>query len=188
MLVLERAIEQGSLWRKSGLDLKVAVNLSVVDLIHDDLPRAIERLLDEHELDGDALELEITESTIMAEPTRAAATLDRLSAMGIALVIDDFGTGYSSLAYLKRLPVNELKIDRGFILDMSEDDQGEVIVAATIDLGHRLGLSVVAEGVETAEVRDRLEELGCDFVQGYLVGRPVPAAQISTALAAAAPA
>ena len=121
--------------------------------------------------------LEITESAIMDDPQRAQATLEQLSSMGFKLSIDDFGTGYSSLAYLKRLPVNELKIDKSFVLAMERDLDDAKIVRSTIELAHNLGLSVVAEGVETAKAWKLLATLGCDEGQGYFMGKPMPADQ-----------
>src|SRR5450830_1827420 len=118
--------------------------------------------------------LEITESAIMDDPQRAHQTLDKLHAMGMELSIDDFGTGYSSLAYLKRLPVDELKIDKSFVLKMEQDIDDTKIVKSTIDLGHNMGLRVVAEGIENAEVMALLKELGCDQAQGYFISRPMP--------------
>jgi EAL domain-containing protein (putative c-di-GMP-specific phosphodiesterase class I) len=123
--------------------------------------------------------LEITESAIMDDPQRALATLDALSAMGFKLSIDDFGTGYSSLAYLKRLPVDELKIDQSFVRNMQSDRDDEMIVRSTIDLAHNLGIMVVAEGVETAEAWNLLRDLKCDQAQGYHMGRPMPVDEFS---------
>jgi EAL domain-containing protein (putative c-di-GMP-specific phosphodiesterase class I) len=122
----------------------------------------------------DALELEITESTIMTDAARARTVLLQLSELGVRLAIDDFGSGHSSLGYLKRLPIDVLKIDRSFVMNMADDGDDAVIVRSTIDLGHNLGLEVVAEGVETQEALARLTELGCDTVQGYFLGRPQP--------------
>ncbi|MDQ6680625.1 MAG: EAL domain-containing protein [Pseudomonadota bacterium] len=161
-----------------GLDLVISVNLSTRDLIDADLPQKFALLLAEHGVAASAFCLEITESAIMEEPQRALATLERLSAAGFRLSIDDFGTGHSSLAYLKRLPVHELKIDQSFVLNMKTDTRDAAIVRSTIDLAHNLGLSVVAEGVETAEVWDLLRDLHCDLAQGYHMGRPMPADEL----------
>ncbi len=122
-----------------------------------------------------ALTLEITETSIMGDPGRTLSVLDRLAGLGLVLAIDDFGTGYSSLAYLKRLPVDEVKIDKSFVLDMKTDPDDEAIVRSTVDLGHNLGLRVVAEGVEDEDTWQRLAELGCDRAQGYHLGHPMPA-------------
>src|SRR5574343_1999106 len=140
------------------LDLKIAVNLSTRYLMDQDLPSKIERILQQHRTACRSLVLEITESAIMDDPQRALQTLNRLHEMGLKLSIDDFGTGYSSLAYLKRLPVDELKIDRSFVMNMENDVQDAKIVRSTIDLAHNLGLTVVAEGVENADVLGLLHE------------------------------
>jgi EAL domain-containing protein (putative c-di-GMP-specific phosphodiesterase class I) len=156
------------------LDLDVSVNLSVRSLLDLQLPEGVSALLREFAVDPSRLVLEITESSIMADPIRAADVVDRLSDLGIGLAIDDFGTGYSSLAYLKRLPVSEIKIDKSFVMAMTSEDNDAVIVRSTVDLGQNLGLTVVAEGVETVEMFDELERLGCDIAQGYLLSRPLP--------------
>ena len=116
---------------------------------------------------------------MLADPIRTRGILERLSAMGIRLSIDDFGTGYSSLAYLKRLPVSEIKIDRSFVMNMDEDEDDATIVRSTIDLGRNLGLTVVAEGVESRSIWDRLRELGCTVAQGYFLTRPVPPEELT---------
>jgi diguanylate cyclase (GGDEF)-like protein len=177
--VLDKALGQCRAWRDSGLDLTVAVNLSVRNLLDAHLPESIADLLRRHELPPSALELEITESTIVADQVRALDVLTRLNGMGIGLSVDDFGTGYSSLAYLKDLPVSELKIDRKFVNNMTEDGDDAFIVRSTIDLGRNLGLQVVAEGVETEAVWNQLAELGCDVAQGYYLARPLPAAELT---------
>jgi EAL domain-containing protein (putative c-di-GMP-specific phosphodiesterase class I) len=137
---------------------------------------------DHPRLRPEQLELEITESTILADPFRVRQVLARLNEMGLRLAIDDFGTGYSSLAYLKRLPVQTIKIDRSFVMGMCEDASDATIVRSTIDLGRNLGLDVVAEGVETQEVWDALRSLGCSLAQGYLLGRPAPAEELAALL------
>ncbi|QJQ01651.1 diguanylate phosphodiesterase [Herbaspirillum rubrisubalbicans] len=157
-----------------GLSLKFSVNLSTRDLLDQELPAAFAAILERHRLTPEALCLEITESAIMDDPGRAQNTLERLSAMGFALSIDDFGTGYSSLAYLKSLPVDELKIDKSFVMKMAQDQDDAKIVRSTIDLGHNLGLRVVAEGVESEEVWFLLRQMGCDQGQGYFMGKPMP--------------
>ena len=181
--VLARALRQCSEWRDSGLDLHVAVNLTIPDLLDLELPDLIETLLHETGVRPDQLELEITETTILADPFRVAQVLARLNEMGLRLAIDDFGTGYSSLAYLRRLPVQTIKIDRSFVMDMCENASDATIVRSTIDLGRNLGLEVVAEGVETQEAFDALRGLGCTLAQGYLISRPVPAAELAQLLA-----
>jgi diguanylate cyclase len=173
--VLEMAIDKCAEWRSKGIELSMAVNLSPRNLVDHELPHQIKRLLEDRGVPTTALELELTEDTIMSEPKRAREVLARLDAMGIWLAIDDFGTGYSSLAYLKQLPVTTLKVDRSFVMTMKENSDDAVIVRSTITLGRNLGLRVVAEGVETEEVLDELRELGCDLVQGYHISRPLPA-------------
>ena len=183
MFVLDEALRQCRTWSLQGLELCVAVNLSTRNLLDLHLPEAVGELLARWEVPARLLELEITESTIMLDPVRATTTLERLSEIGLKLSIDDFGTGYSSLAYLKRLPVDELKIDKSFILGMDESENDEVIVRSTIDLGRNLGLRVVAEGVESPQAWSRLAQLGCDIAQGYFLSRPVPAEQLTQWLA-----
>jgi diguanylate cyclase (GGDEF)-like protein len=158
----------------SGIHLKVSVNLSTRDLLDQDLPNKFSDILRRHDCDPSSFCLEITESAIMDDPVRAQQTLERLHAMGVDLSIDDFGTGYSSLAYLKRLPVDELKIDKSFVLHMENDIGDTKIVRSTIDLGHNMGLRVVAEGIESEAVWRLLAALGCDQGQGYFMSRPIP--------------
>ncbi|HEY1090094.1 MAG TPA: EAL domain-containing protein, partial [Burkholderiaceae bacterium] len=162
---------------EAGLALRVSVNLSTRDLMDQELPARIHGLVTERGVAPHSLCLEITESAIMDDPQRALATLAQLSEMGFKLSIDDFGTGYSSLAYLKRLPVDELKIDKSFVMPMEHDLDDAKIVRSTIELAHNLGLSVVAEGVETAKAWHLLAALGCDEGQGFFIGRPMPQAQ-----------
>jgi EAL domain-containing protein (putative c-di-GMP-specific phosphodiesterase class I) len=159
----------------SGLEIPVAVNLSMQDLHDATLPVEIERLLTRYALTASLLRLEITESGLMADPARALETLAALSRLGLHIAVDDFGTGYSSLSYLKRLPVDELKIDRSFVHEMVGDEGDRVIVRSTIDLAHNLGLRVVAEGVEDRATFSLLATLGCDEIQGYFVSKPLTA-------------
>jgi len=164
-------------WRAmadQGVHLRISVNLSTRDLLDQELPAKIGALIERERVEPAALCLEITESAIMDDPQRALVTLDLLSGMGFKLSIDDFGTGYSSLAYLKRLPVNELKIDKSFVLNMQSDLDDAKIVRSTIELAHNLGLTVVAEGVETAKAWKLLAALGCNEGQGYFMGKPMP--------------
>jgi diguanylate cyclase (GGDEF)-like protein len=156
-----------------GIDLKISVNLSTRDLLDQDLPSKFGEILRRHDVQPSSFCLEITESAIMDDPIRAQQTLERLHAMGVDLSIDDFGTGYSSLAYLKRLPVDELKIDKSFVLNMENDIGDTKIVRSTIDLGHNMGLRVVAEGIESEAVWRLLAALGCDQGQGYFMSRPI---------------
>jgi EAL domain-containing protein (putative c-di-GMP-specific phosphodiesterase class I) len=152
---------------------RVSINLSTRDLLDVELPEKLDALLAQHRATAQRLCLEITESAIMDDPERAEATLQRLAQRGFKLSIDDFGTGYSSLAYLKRLPVHELKIDKSFVMAMELDDSDAKIVRSTTDLAHGLGLSVVAEGVENASILQRLNALGCDEAQGYHLSKPL---------------
>jgi diguanylate cyclase (GGDEF)-like protein len=173
--VLENSISQCQAWRRMGYSLGVAVNLSVRNLMDERIVGDLRKMLVLYNLPADALELEITESMIMHDPERALEVLEQLADLGITLSIDDFGTGYSSLAYLKRLPVRTLKIDYSFVCGMLQDKQDQIIVHSTINLAHNLGLYVVAEGVESAEVWAELKQLGCDAAQGFYLGVPMPA-------------
>jgi diguanylate cyclase (GGDEF)-like protein len=181
--VLEVALRQLAVWGEQGEQLSVAVNLSARSFLDAQLAVEIPRLLERAGVDAQRLELEITESMLMLDPARAKATLERLSAIGLSLSVDDFGTGYSSLANLKRLPVDVIKIDKSFVIDMPHDASDAAIVRSTIDLAHNLGLKVVAEGVESHEAWRRLEELGCDLAQGFHVSRPLPAEAMTRLLA-----
>ncbi|CAG4886178.1 putative bifunctional diguanylate cyclase/phosphodiesterase [Paraburkholderia saeva] len=172
--VANKAISQCATWRAMGIDLKVSINVSARDLMHAELPETFDRLLRKYALPANCVWVEITESAIMDDPNHAIETLDALHRLGIRLSIDDFGTGYSSLSYLKRMPVDELKIDKSFVMGMADDRDDETIVRSTIDLGHNMGLKVVAEGVETEAVLDHLKTLRCDLAQGYHVSRPLP--------------
>jgi diguanylate cyclase (GGDEF)-like protein len=171
--VLTHAMKQCSAWRSRGLDFSIAVNLSVYNLKDAGLADYIKAKLAEHNMPHDALMLEITESAMMANPMQSMETLSKLDAMGVQLAIDDFGTGFSSLAYLKQLPVDELKIDKSFVMDLVTDENDEMIVRSTIELAHNMGLNVVAEGVECAETYRMLQELGCDLAQGYFLSPPL---------------
>jgi diguanylate cyclase (GGDEF)-like protein len=174
MYVLDEAIRQCVAWQRQGVNLPVAVNLAPRTLINARLAADVTELLQLYQCAPHMLGFEITETTIMLDPFRALATLRQLNEMEVRLAIDDFGTGYSSLAYLKRLPVDEVKIDKTFISNMALDPDDTAIVRSTIDLARNLGLDVVAEGVETEEVRLQLLALGCDIMQGYLLSRPLP--------------
>jgi EAL domain-containing protein (putative c-di-GMP-specific phosphodiesterase class I) len=177
--VIDKALAQCAAWGRDDLELSVAVNLAMRNLLDLDFPDDVAELLGKWEVKAELLELEITESTIMADPFRARQVLTRLSEMGVRLSIDDFGTGYSSLSYLRRLPVQEIKIDRSFVLNMTEDENDAVIVRSTIDLARNLGLEVVAEGVENARTWSDLESYGCDIAQGYFLSRPVLADELA---------
>ncbi len=164
---------------QQGLAMKLAVNLSTRDLLDPELPPRLADAIARHQLAPDSLVLEITESAIMDDPERALHTLQRLRTMGVRLSIDDFGTGYSSLSYLKSLPVQELKMDRSFVMSMAADEHDAKIVQSTIELAHSLGLSVVAEGVENLATWELLQVLGCDEAQGHLIAKPMPARQFA---------
>jgi diguanylate cyclase (GGDEF)-like protein len=183
--VLEEALRQVAEWRAVGVDVHVAVNLSAQTLRDDDLADTVAAALGRHDLPAQSLQLEVTESTLMRDPQRAAEILERLSTSGVRIAIDDFGTGWSSLLWLKRLPVQSIKVDRSFVGDMLESPSDDAIVESTIRLGQTLGLEVVAEGVETEETLERLREYGCHAVQGYLIARPQSAADLTPWLLAA---
>ena len=172
--VLNAALRQVNRWRRDGLDLAVAVNLSMRNLHDPEIADMIRKLLTRWGVPAACLTIEITESSLMADAAQALEVLERLQAMGVGVSIDDFGTGYSSLAYLKRLPVNELKIDKSFVAHMASDENDLAIVRSTVGLAHDLGLSVVAEGVEDQDTWDLLVEVGCDIAQGYFISRPLP--------------
>jgi EAL domain-containing protein (putative c-di-GMP-specific phosphodiesterase class I) len=165
-----------------GLDLPVAVNLAAANIVDVTLPDAVAALLARHGVSGDRLVCEISEHTVMADPVRASDVLAGLRALGVGLSLDDFGTGHSSLAYLKKLPLDEVKIDRSFVAGMTDDENDAVIVRSTIDLARNLGLRVVAEGVETEQVMDALTELRCDVAQGYFISRPLDLQALSVSL------
>ena len=187
MFVLNSALKQCREWHAAGQPLGVAVNLSARNLLDLRFPDEVQRLLTNWQVAPGWLELEITESAVMADPARAMHVLARLSEMGVGVSLDDFGTGYSSLVYLKRLPVNEVKIDKSFITHMSDEEDDAVIVESTIDLARSLGLRVVAEGVETEDVWRRLSNLGCDMAQGFYLSRPMPAVDMTNWLQGAQP-
>jgi diguanylate cyclase (GGDEF)-like protein/PAS domain S-box-containing protein len=178
--VLKAVLEQCQTWRAQGLDIGVAVNMSMRNLHDPQLPELIADLLRCWDVTPAMLRLEITETALMTNPARTMDVVTRLSDMGLHLSIDDFGTGYSSLAYLKRLPVREIKIDKSFVRDMASNENDAVIVRSTIDLGHNLGLAVVAEGVESQDAWDQLVKLGCDMAQGYHMGLPMDPAQLAS--------
>ncbi|MDH5483747.1 MAG: EAL domain-containing protein [Gammaproteobacteria bacterium] len=177
-MVLRQSVKQCRSWLDQGYDFKVAVNLSTRNLLEPDLAENIEMILAEYAVPADNLILEITESAVMSRPENALKILSHLHATGVQLSIDDFGTGYSSLAYLKRLPVNELKIDLSFVIGMDKNENDAVIVRSTIDLAHNLGLTVVAEGVENKGILQLLATMGCDTAQGYHLARPMPGKEL----------
>ena len=175
--VLTEAIRQARAWELAGLRMPIAVNLSMRNIHDPQLPQTIAQLLQRWDARPDLLRLEMTETVLAADPERALQTMDSLRAMGVHIALDDFGIGYSSLAYLNRLPLDEIKIDRSFVIGMIDDESSATIVRATVELGHGLGYAVVAEGVENAETRQRLSALGCDAIQGFFIARPMPADQ-----------
>jgi len=183
-VVLELALEQVAVWQAHGQDLTVAVNLSASSLVDADLPEQVAWMLAARGVKPRALQLEITEEFLMADRERARAILTRLRHSGVQISIDDYGTGYSSLAYLRDLPIDELKLDRSFVFPMADDARAAALVSSTIALAHSLGLRMVAEGVETDVAYTELTRLGCDQAQGYFMSRPIPAAEFDHWLAA----
>ncbi|TMD08610.1 MAG: EAL domain-containing protein [Chloroflexi bacterium] len=181
---IREALAEAHVWRAKGTQVPVAVNLSMRNLQDPELPNLVARLLEEARAAPQELKVEITETELMADPELAVAVTRRMRAMGVMLSIDDFGIGYSSLAHIRELPVNEVKIDRSFIAGLGDSAEVNPIVQSTIDLGHNLGLVVVAEGAETQAAWDTLVELECDVIQGYLLSRPVPARQLARWVAA----
>ena len=175
---IQTALNQQNVWAKKGLNINVAVNISAVDLIDLSLPSYVANLLEKFSCYPRNLTLEVTESTIMAEPESAYQALTMLKTMGIRLSIDDFGTGYSSLGQLKKLPVNELKIDQSFVRNLHNNKEDKIITKSASDLSHNLNLSVVAEGVENKESLDILKSLKVDSVQGYYFSKPLPSEQL----------
>jgi diguanylate cyclase (GGDEF)-like protein/PAS domain S-box-containing protein len=182
--VLDLALAQTRSWSDAGLRVPVAVNLSARCLHDPALPGRVTKALEEHGVPAELLCLEITESSIMRDPAGALVVLQDFAAAGIRLSLDDFGTGYSSMSYLRQLPVGELKVDRSFVSDLADEQADAVLVRSAVDLGHNLGLSVVAEGVEDASTLDALHALGCDIAQGYFVARPMPAEKFDAWIAA----
>jgi EAL domain-containing protein (putative c-di-GMP-specific phosphodiesterase class I) len=177
--VLDEALGQLSRWRSEGHRVSVAVNLSMRNLHDTTLPEQVARLLLKWQLPGELLTVELTESAIVSDPARTSDVIRGLKALGVGIAIDDFGTGYTSLAYLARLAVTQLKIDRSFVLTMRDRADNAAIVRSIITLGHDLGLEVVAEGVETEATYDQLARLGCDTAQGYWLSRPLPPAELA---------
>jgi len=176
--VLDLSLAALADWRRQGEDLSIAVNLSTRSLHDADLVEEVARLLRRYDVPAERLTLEVTESSVMADPARATALLNELRELGVRLSVDDFGTGYSSLSYLKRLPVQEVKIDRSFVAGLHDQGGDVAIVRAIVDLGRHLGLEVVAEGVEDQATWDQLATMGCDLVQGWHLGRPMPTGEL----------
>ncbi len=177
-IVLRTALADCAAIRREGIDLAVSVNLSAADLLDESLPGHVQAMLAEHGVPAEALTLEITETTVMSDPHRAQETLERLHAQGVLLSVDDYGTGHCSLAYLRRLPVQELKLDRSFVTHMSTEPRDSAIVRSSVDLAHSLGLRMVAEGVEDAGAVELLIAAGCDVAQGWYFARPMPVEEL----------
>jgi len=171
--VLRKALLQGEKWQQAGLDLSISINVSAVNIQDPGFPAEVEKILKECTMPPTQLEFEITEIAVLSEPERAVDCIKRLSALGIQISVDDFGTGYASMSYLKELLVARIKIDKSFVKDLAFNHNDSVIVRSTVELGHNLGLKVVAEGVETKEAWDKLKSFGCDSAQGYYMGRPL---------------
>jgi EAL domain-containing protein (putative c-di-GMP-specific phosphodiesterase class I) len=176
--VIDSALAAVRGWRDRGLAISVAINLTARQVASEDLPRQIETALATHGLPSQALVVEVTESSLMANPAQTRAVLGRLREMGVGLSMDDFGTGYSSFTHLRDLPVTEIKIDQSFVAGTVDSVRSAALVKSIIDLAHNLGLNVVAEGVETVECRSVLTGMGCTMLQGYLLARPMPADQL----------
>src|SRR3954470_7637434 len=176
--LLDRALQQCRDWQDAGAPIHLAVNLSAKSLQEQTLPAKINDVLKKWDIDPRFLKIEITESSIMADPAHALAIMSMLQSMGVRLSVDDFGTGYSSLTHLRQLPIDEIKIDKAFVMGMTTSDADAAIVRTVIDLAHNLGKQVCAEGVEDLETLQCLEEMGCDLAQGYFISHPVPAATL----------
>ena len=181
--ILKTACEQLVTWRRQGFDIhRVAVNLSGKQIQLDTLPQTVQKVLQQTGCPAYALELEITEGFIMRHPEQSIALLKQIQGLGVELSVDDFGTGHSSLNYLKRLPINRLKIDRSFVWDIGENDNGETLTRTIIAMGHSLNLQITAEGIETDKQRKFLEDLNCNEAQGYLFSKPLPAEEVTKLL------
>ncbi len=176
--VLNSACQQARRWQQEGNELRVAVNLSTRQFRDHNLVNIVRRALQESGLPPRLLKLEITESVVMEQAEAAAEVMAELRALGLGISVDDFGTGYSSLAYLRRFPIDQLKIDRAFICDVTDNADAAAIVESFIDLARRLRIQTVAEGVETEAQRALLVRAGCDLLQGYLISRPLPADEL----------
>jgi EAL domain-containing protein (putative c-di-GMP-specific phosphodiesterase class I) len=183
--VLEVALRQCARWRRDDPHFTVAVNLSPHSLYEEHIVEDVRDALARHSLPPEALVLELTESTVMRDLHRGIETLNQLRGLGVELSVDDFGTGYSSLASLRRLPVQEVKIDKAFVLNAGEDPDDAAVVGMVVALGHQLGLRVCAEGVETVRAWELLVSLACDHAQGYLLSRPLSVADFEQLLAVA---
>jgi EAL domain-containing protein (putative c-di-GMP-specific phosphodiesterase class I) len=176
---IETALLQAKQWRSGVSTMRIAINLSPQTLMNPDFKIHFDQLVKD-ESDGELLTFEITENLFLSEFDRLAEVLEHICSLGVELSIDDYGTGYSSLSRIRRLPVSELKIDQSFIKDMVDNKDDEAVVHSTIQLAHNLGLSVVAEGVETESALNLLGNLGCDVIQGYLISKPLPSDEFET--------
>jgi diguanylate cyclase (GGDEF)-like protein len=181
--VLAQALEQARLWKNAGHRIPVAVNISTRSLLDTGFHERLAALLRQTGVPGDQLCIEVTEHSIMSDPNTAIETLHRIRGLGVKTSIDDYGTGYSSMTYLRLLPLDELKIDRSFVQDLSRDPGNRALVASTVELGHNLGLTVVAEGIEDAETLTALRDIGCDLAQGFHLARPMTAEALTRSLA-----
>jgi len=177
--LLSHALEQCRRWQDAGAPVHIAMNISARSLLDQELPRKVQNALDRWAVDPRFLKIEITESSIMADPAHALAILSMLQSMGVRLSVDDFGTGYSSLTHLRELPIDEIKIDKSFVGQMTTSDADAAIVRTVIHLAHDLGKQVCAEGVEDEATWRMLGELGCDLAQGYWIARPMPASELT---------
>jgi EAL domain-containing protein (putative c-di-GMP-specific phosphodiesterase class I) len=182
--LLSQTVRQHRLWKDTGYDIRISVNFSAKTLHDPELVESVLALVERTGVEPSSIQIEITESALMLNPERALTTLSQLHTAGIWTSIDDFGTGYSSLGYLKQLPVDEIKIDKSFVLDMASSRDDASIVRSVVTLGHNLGLQVVAEGVENKRTLDMLADMGCDLAQGFFLSRPLPAFEIGEWLAA----
>jgi diguanylate cyclase (GGDEF)-like protein/PAS domain S-box-containing protein len=176
--LLDHAMSQCRTWQDSGAPIHLAINISAKSLLDQALPGKVQSALDRWGVDPRFLKIEITESSIMADPAHALAILSMLQSMGVRLSVDDFGTGYSSLTHLRELPIDEIKVDKSFVMGMMKNDADAAIVRTVIDLGHNLGKQVCAEGVEDEPTWHRLRDIGCDLAQGYWIARPLPAKEL----------
>jgi len=178
--VIEKALQQWFVWNNKGIHLNISINLSTRDLSDNTLVQNVEEKLKKYQVNPNNIIFEVTESSTMRDPTVSMNTLNRLAALGVMLSVDDYGTGYSSLSYLKSLPVNEIKIDKSFVMNMHEDKDNNIIVKSTIELAHNLGYSVVAEGIENKEIYDLLQFYQCDIAQGFFMSRPLPPEELES--------
>jgi len=179
MRAIDDVVAQVGAWQADGIDLRASINVSSRDLYSDDIVAHLAATLARHDVEPGKIQIEITESALIADPSRAIGTVNRICALGVAIALDDFGTGYSSLQHLRKLPIAEIKIDRSFVGGMADNHDDAAIVRSTVDLAHSLGIRTVAEGVETEYTRQLLAEAGCTLAQGWLTAHPMPAHEVS---------